>query len=30
MDKVNDVSGNAEGRRIAPLLKEFGIIDRLG
>ena len=27
MDKVNDVSYNAEGRRIAPLLREFGIID---
>jgi len=27
MDKVNDASGNAEGRRISPLLKEFGIID---
>ena len=27
MDKVNDASDNAEGRRMAPLLKEFGIID---
>jgi len=27
MDKVNDASNNAEGRRIAPILKEFGIID---
>ena len=27
MVKVNDVSVNAGGRRIAPLLKEFGIID---
>ena len=27
MDKVNYVSDNAEGRRIAPLLKEYGIID---
>jgi len=27
MDKVNEASNNAEGRRIAPLLKEFGIID---
>ena len=27
MDKVNDISDNAEGRRISPLLKEFGIID---
>ena len=26
-DKVNEASNNAEGRRIAPLLKEFGIID---
>jgi len=26
-DKVNDASENAEGRRIAPLLKELGIID---
>ena len=27
MDKVNHVSENAESRRIAPLLKEFGIND---
>ena len=27
MEKVNDASENADGRRIAPLLKEFGIID---
>ena len=27
MEKVNDASESAEGRRIAPLLKEFGIID---
>ena len=27
MDKVNDASENAAGRRIAPLLKDFGIID---
>jgi len=27
MDKINEASGNAEGRRIAPLLKEFGITD---
>jgi len=26
-DKVNDASENAEGRRIAPLLRELGIID---
>jgi len=26
-DKVNDASSNAGGRRISPLLKEFGIID---
>src|SRR5215510_13956966 len=26
-DKVKDVSENAKGRRIAPLLKEFGITD---
>jgi toxin ParE1/3/4 len=25
MDKVNNASENAEGRRIAPLLREFGI-----
>ena len=27
MEKVKDASENVEGRRIAPLLKEFGIID---
>ena len=27
MDKVNDASDYAEGRRISPILKEFGIID---
>ena len=27
MDKVNHISENAESRRIAPLLKEFGIND---
>ena len=27
MEKVEDVSQNAAGRRIAPLLKEFGILD---
>ena len=27
MEKINDVSENAKGRRIAPLLKEFGITD---
>jgi len=27
MEKVNDASENAKGRRIAPLLREFGIID---
>ena len=27
MEKVKDASQNAAGRRIAPLLKEFGIID---
>ena len=27
MGKVKDASENAKGRRIAPLLKEFGIID---
>ena len=27
MDKVNNVSENAKGRRIAPLLREFGIND---
>ena len=26
-EKVKDASENAEGRRISPLLKEFGIID---
>ena len=26
-DKIKKVSGNAAGRRIAPLLKEFGITD---
>ena len=25
--KINDASENTEGRRIAPLLKEFGIMD---
>ena len=27
MDKVSDVSGNAEGRRTAALLRDFGITD---
>ena len=27
MEKINNVSENAGGRRIAPLLKEFGIMD---
>jgi len=27
MDKINNASENAEGRRIAPLLREFGIVD---
>ena len=27
MDKIKDAFENAEGRRIAPLLKEFGIMD---
>jgi toxin ParE1/3/4 len=27
IDKVNKASKNAEGRRISPLLKEFGITD---
>ena len=27
MEKVNEASNNPEGRRVAPLLKEFGIID---
>jgi toxin ParE1/3/4 len=27
IDKVNDASENAEGRRLSPLLKEFGITD---
>ena len=27
MEKIKDASENARGRRIAPLLREFGIID---
>ena len=27
MDRINEASENAKGRRISPLLKEFGIID---
>ena len=27
MQKIKDASENAEGRRLSPLLKEFGIID---
>ena len=27
MEKIEDASENAKGRRIAPLLKEFGIMD---
>ena len=27
IEKINDASENAEGRRVVPLLKEFGILD---